>query len=268
MSFHSRCQAWAGSEVCLPQVTATLTSSARVPRARASSIHLLLPQEEQLVLVRGQEAGRPLGSGRQFLGPLWRREKQDPFRDSFVSAHLPDGDAVGLGGWSLDRVAQCPLVQHLKPVPSASKVSITSLPHAHVCYSPGHQCLHACLPPFSWTLCLLPFKKIKISPQQLEGALKHFNQIDSSPNPPLVKPIPASGPSHLLCPPWRLPFLHWLLSSSSGLYPCPLFRRPPHHSSPFCCLPNTHLLPKTLLFSQCSVFLLLLDSGRGTGCAQ
>lgn len=154
MSFHSRCQAWAGSEVCLPQVTATLTSSARIPRARASSIHLLLPQEEQLVLVRGQEAGRPLGSGRQFLGPLWRREKQDPFRDSFVSAHLPDGDAAGLGGWSLDRVAQCPLVQHLSQFPRPPKSPSLPFPMPmSATVQAISACMHACLHSLRLSAC-------------------------------------------------------------------------------------------------------------------
>lgn len=95
----------------------------------------------------------------------------------------------------MGRAAQCPLVQRLSHFPRSPKSPSTSLPHAHGIYSPC-ACMLASI--LSLTPCLLPFKKINISPQQLEGALKHFSRIDASPMPLLSNLFQPQG-LHTCC---------------------------------------------------------------------
>lgn len=192
-----------------------------------------------MVLIAGQEVRRPLGSG-GFLGPLRGEKKKDLFRDPIcVSAHLPEGDPEGLGGWHPGRVTQWLLVQCISQSPLPPKSPSTSPPHECVTYSPASL--------LSLTPRLLSFKKINISPPQLEGALKHFGQIHCLPRTHLVKPAPASGP-YTSCALHRDCLSSPGSSSHSRLCQCPLLQEatPPQ----FYCLPNTHPLPRSYsLFS-------------------
>lgn len=98
-------------------------STAGGPGARGGSIYLL-PQEEQTVVIDGQEVRSPLGSGRQFLSPLEGGEKKDFLRDP-ISVHLLDGGTLRAwesGIWA--GLHNIPLSSaSASPVPSASKTS-------------------------------------------------------------------------------------------------------------------------------------------------
>lgn len=114
------------SEVCLSQVKTFVMFTAWGPGA--SSIHLLLTQEEQMVLVSGQEVRRPLASWGQFFSTLGGGEKKDPVikTTSAVSAQI--SSSWGQRAWE-DRtwaeLHNIPLSSaQVSPVPSASKTSI------------------------------------------------------------------------------------------------------------------------------------------------
>ena len=109
----------------------------------AGSIHLLLPQKEQMVLISGQEVRRLLDSQRQFLSTLLGEKRRKILSEISLRLcqlrWLPVGDG-GSGRTETEQsctISPCPVhrpvLSLLPPQPPP-----TSLPHVHVTYGPGH----------------------------------------------------------------------------------------------------------------------------------
>lgn len=182
-----------GSEVRLSKVLTTVTSTAG--GLGASSIHLLLSQEEQMILISGQEVRRPLGSRGQFLSTLEGRGKKRPCQrpHSALCQLIPQMGSLRLHNYSLGRcISQsCPFcLQNLHPLLS---------PSAQVTMK---ACTDAYLPLSLSDFLPAPLQENKYFPSAAGRGFKNtLAKSLLSPCFPLsLKPM-ASRPLHPLCSP-------------------------------------------------------------------